>query len=407
MAQTLTTPTASSSAHPAEPSSMPIPVANFQPGKVLVFTFGHFTHDIFTSFLSPLLPLLIQKMGLSLTLAGTLAAFQQLPSLANPLFGILADKGKLCWLIILAPAISALCMSLIGLAPGFEIIALLLLFSGLTIAIWHTSTPAIAAKVSGRFVGRGMSIFMLGGSLAYTVGPLLAVAAVSWWGLEGIWRLFPLGICASALLYWQTRQLGGFESTAQKDGVAWSASWHVLKRIMLPMSGILITQGFMLAALTTYLPTYLTLQGASLWMAGGSLSILEGAATVGALATGTLSDRLGRRMVLFVAMLFGPLLMMGFLVAPGWLFAPALMAVGFFAESTSPVVMALVNDYSRDYPATANGLYFMINFITRSVIVILVGAACDHFGLQSTFWGCAFIGLLSIPFVWMLPGKDR
>jgi len=51
-------------------------------------------HDIFTSFLAPLLPLIIQKLGLSLTLAGSLAAFQQLPSLINPFLGLLADRGS-------------------------------------------------------------------------------------------------------------------------------------------------------------------------------------------------------------------------------------------------------------------------------------------------------------------------
>ncbi len=62
----------------AEPKS-------FQTGRVLTVAGGHLIHDIFTSFLPPLLPLIIQKLGLSLTLAGSLAAFQQFPGLINPL----------------------------------------------------------------------------------------------------------------------------------------------------------------------------------------------------------------------------------------------------------------------------------------------------------------------------------
>ena len=182
-------------------------VRSFQIGSVLTIAGGHLIHDIFTSFLAPLLPLIIQKLSLSLTLAGTLAAFQQLPSLINPFLGLLADRGSLRWFVILAPAVTATAMSMIGVAPSYTALSILLLVAGLSTAIWHTPTPAMIARVSGRQVGQGMSFFMLGGSLAYTVGPLLAVAAVSWWGLEGIWRLIPLGGAASAVLYWRTREI--------------------------------------------------------------------------------------------------------------------------------------------------------------------------------------------------------
>src|SRR5689334_20953532 len=59
----------------------------FDPAAVLTMAGGHFVHDSFASFLSPLLPLLIQKLGLSLTLAGSLSALQSFPSLINPLLG--------------------------------------------------------------------------------------------------------------------------------------------------------------------------------------------------------------------------------------------------------------------------------------------------------------------------------
>ncbi len=389
---------------PATPAAQAAPPP-FQIGKVLVITTGHLTHDIFSSFLSPLLPLLIQKLGLSLAMAGTLAAFQQLPSLLNPLLGVLADKGKLRWLVILAPSITAACMCLVGISSSYAFISLLLVCAGISTAIWHTSTPPVTARASGPLIGRGMSLFMIGGSLGYTIGPLLAVAAVSWWGLEGIWRLYPLALAASALLYWQIRDLEGFKGASRKGNGKWSESWQVLKRIMLPVTGIIIFQGFMQAALSTYLPIYLTNQGASLWIAGASLSIYEIAGAAGTLTAGTLSDRFSRRRVLGVALLTAPLLMLVFLVIPGWLAVPALLVIGFTCLSTTPVILALVNDYSHDHPATANGLYFAISFISRSLIVILIGAIADRYGLQPTFFGCALLGFASLPFVWLIPRR--
>src|SRR5512136_1618675 len=132
----------------ASAQSAPVPrEETFQTGQALVIATGHLIHDIFTSFLSPLLPLIIQKLSLSLTLAGTLAAFQQLPSLINPLLGMLADRGSLRWFVILAPTVTAAAMSLIGIAPGYTMLTVLLLTVGLSTAVWHTPTPAMAARV--------------------------------------------------------------------------------------------------------------------------------------------------------------------------------------------------------------------------------------------------------------------
>src|SRR5512143_645051 len=100
------------------PTSAPA-AESFQTGRVLTVAGGHLIHDIFTSFLAPLLPLIINKLGLSLTLAGSLASFQQLPGLINPLLGMIADRGSLRWLAILAPTVTAVSMSLIGLAPSY------------------------------------------------------------------------------------------------------------------------------------------------------------------------------------------------------------------------------------------------------------------------------------------------
>ena len=376
----------------------------FQVGQVLTIAGGHLVHDTFTSFLAPLLPLIIQKLSLSLTLAGTLAAFQQLPSLINPLLGMLADRGSLRWFVILTPTVTAITMSFIGVAPSYTMLTILLLVAGLSTAIWHTPTPAMVARVSGRQMGLGMSLFMLGGTLAYTIGPLLAVAAVSWWGLDGIWRLIPLGVVASVMLYWRTRGIVDARSVRRANG-PWAESWRELERVLLPLAGIIVAQGFMLAALSTFLPTFLSSEGANLLQAGGALSIVHLAGVAGSLTSGIVSDRLSRRRVLTLILLASPVLMLLFLAAPRWATIPMLLVVGFAVYSATPVMMALVQEYGRDHPATANGLYMALVFASQSLIIVLVGAIADRWGLRTTFYGCALLGFAGLPFVRLLPKK--
>jgi FSR family fosmidomycin resistance protein-like MFS transporter len=384
------------------PTSQPL-TGPFQAGPILTIAGGHLIHDTFTSFVAPLLPLIIEKLNISLTLAGSLAALQQIPSLINPFLGLLADRASLRWLAILAPTVTAAAMCSIGLAPGYTVLAILLLVVGVSNAAWHVPAPVIVARAAGQRVGQGMSFFMLGGELARTVGPLLAVAAVSWWGLEGIYRLIPLGVAASIVLYWRTRNIEIRPANRAPGSLA--ETWRKLRRVILPIAGIIFARGFMAVSMSTYLPTLLTSEGASLWQAGVALSILELAGAIGALVGGTVSDRLGRRRVLAFILLTAPVLMLLFLAVEGWAVAPTLVALGLVVFSTNPVLMALVQEYGRDHPATANGLYMAIGFVGRSLITVVVGALADRWGLRMAFQWSALLGFLGLPFVFLLPRR--
>ena len=56
----------------------------FQIGNVITISTAHLVHDVYSSFLAPLLPLLIEKLSISYTMAGILTIIQRIPSLFNP-----------------------------------------------------------------------------------------------------------------------------------------------------------------------------------------------------------------------------------------------------------------------------------------------------------------------------------
>ncbi|MCL5996309.1 MAG: MFS transporter [Chloroflexi bacterium] len=373
----------------------------FDPVAVITLAGGHLIHDGFASFLSPLLPLIIQKLGLSLTMAGSLAALQSLPSLINPFLGMIGDRISLRWLAVAAPTVTAVAMTLVGAAPTYTALAILLVVAGVGSACWHVPTPVMAARAAGQRVGLSMSILMLGGELSRSLGPLLAVGAVSLWGLEGMWRLMPLGLAASLVLFWRTRGL--VVRPAHKAGGSWAETWHDLRRVVLPIAGIIGTRTFLSVALATYLPTLLTREGLDIVQAGSAFSVLMFAGAVGSFTTGTISDRVGRRRVLLTVLTGGPLLMGVFLSVQGWVTLPVLFAMGCMALSTSPVLMALVQEYGSHHPATANGIYMALEFVGGSIITVIVGVLADAFGLRAAFGLSALIAICGVPFVLLLP----
>ena len=377
---------------------------DFQTGKILVLSIAHFVHDVYSSFLAPLLPLLIEKLSMSLTQAGFLSSVMQIPALLNPYIGVLADRISVRYFVILAPAMTAVPMSLIGLAPSYGVLLILLFITGISVSVFHVPSPVMVADLSAARKGRGMSFFMTGGELARTVGPLVAVAAVSLFGLEDFYPVMIFGLLSSVWLYFKFHSIP-VQQVGSRRKLSVLETWRSLRHVLLPLTAILVTRGFMHASMTAFLPTYIKMETGNLWLAGIALTLFEAAGVAGVLAAGSISDWFGRRKTLLASLLGAPLFLFLFTLTGGWLRVAALLVVCFTLLSTTPVMLALVQENARHSPAAANGLFMMISFIARSAVVVVVGFIADRIGLNAAYLISAAMGLVGIPFVLMLPKK--
>lgn len=370
----------------------------FKTGQVLTIAGGHFIHDIYTSFLSPLLPLLIEKLSISLTLAGSLTALTQLSGLLNPFIGYLADKVSLRYFVIFAPGVTATLISSMGFAPTYFALAIILFVTGISVAAFHAPAPAMIGEVSGMKVGLGMSLFMAGGELGRSIGPLLAVWAVSTWTLDGYYRVMLLGWVATGVLY---IRLHNIQAQPAQNG-SLRAIVPQLKRLFLPMMMIAVFRNFIISGISVYLPTFMNSEGANLFIAGSALSIYEFAGVGGALTSGTLSDRFGRKFILVTSALLSTCFLLIFLNVQSWVQTVALLLLGFVNLSTTPVLLAIVQEQLPNNRAVGNGLFMSINFLALLLTTLGVGLLGDNFGLRAAFTWSAIISLLSIPPILLL-----
>jgi FSR family fosmidomycin resistance protein-like MFS transporter len=375
----------------------------FHTGRVIALSVSHFIHDMYSSFLSPLLPLLIEKLSLSLTQAGFLSTIMQIPALLNPYIGKLADRISVRYFIIIAPATTAVPMSLLGTAPSYGILLILLFITGVSVSIFHVPSPVMVSHLSGTRKGRGMSFFMTGGELARTVGPMVAVGAVSLLGLENFYPIMLFGLMASIWLYLKFRDVP--INIDKSRNLSIRDTWREMQYILLPLTAILLARGFMHASMATFLPTFIKIETGNLWLAGAALTIFEATGVVGVLTAGSMSDYFGRRRVLFISLLGAPISLFLFTWGDGWLRYCMLLVTGFTLLSTTPVMLALVQEHAKSSPSAANGFYMMASFMARSAIVVVVGFIADRIGLQAAYLLSAGMGLLGIPFIFMLPKK--
>ncbi len=372
----------------------------FQTGKVISIALAHSVHDIYSSFLAPILPLLIDKLSISLSTAGLLSMIGRIPALLNPLVGLAADKIQVRYLLIVAPSVTAVSMSLLGLAPSVTVLVILLFMMGIGASMFHVPAPVIMKQVSGNRVGKGMSFFMLGGEVARSLSPLVILGAVSLWGLEGTYRLIPFGLLASVILYFKFKDVAfQKDKTSNKEEEGVKDTVKDIAPLFLSIIGATFFIALLRGSLTAFLPTYITMKGKSLWSGGIALSALQIAGAAGTYVSGTISDKIGRRKTLMIVGIASSVLMWLFIFSNDFWSIPILLALGLFVFGSTPVMLAIVNDNSSSRPSFINGIYITINFLIGGGSILLVGMMGDVYGLETTYKITATAVLLSVPFI--------
>ncbi len=333
-----------------------------------------------------------------------LAFVQSSPSLFQPVIGHLADRVNLRYAVIVAPGIAATTMSLLGVAPRTGVVALLVMVTGLGSASLHAIAPAMAGRLSGLRLGRGMGFWVVGGYVGLALGPIVAVTGVKLLTLEGTPWLMIGGWLGSGILYWRLRHVE--QHTAMRvEESPWCTIFQSMRPILVPVVGILVARALVMSSVLTFLPTFLAERGSTLWLAGGYLSMVHIASALGALMAGPTSDRMGRRPVVALSMLPPSVMMMAFVWITGWAQLPVLLGLGATVAASQVVLMALMQECCPENRALANGVYLSFTFVTESLAAVVLGALGDLFGLDLAFAAGAVLLLSGLPLVLLLP-KD-
>lgn len=252
---------------------------------VLLLSGAHMAHDVYPAFLGVLLPLLIDELDISLAVAGILASTIRWTTSLQPFFGHWADRSDTRYWVILTPALTASCMSLLGIAPNTAAVVALLLLAGLSHAAFHPAGGALATRASGTEWGKGTSYFMTGGEIGRVIGPLLIAGVVGAWGLRASPAAVIPGLLASLVLW---RRFGSQTALAlkPKPPARIMTALRSGRTNLLLLSGAVVFRSFANVAIVIYYPTYATREGATLFVAAAALAIYELGAVAGTLTGG-------------------------------------------------------------------------------------------------------------------------
>lgn len=361
---------------------------------VYAVALGHFFCDIGMGALPAILPFFILQYGMDYqSVAGLMFASCFLSSVVQPTFGWLADRTSKTWLMPLGIFLSGAAMGLAGLFENYWAIFTVVTVSGIGSAIFHPEAARMIHKLSGIKRGTALSIFSVGGNGGFAVGPIIAVAAITAFGMKGtaIFCLLAL-IMAMVLLVIVPKmnaEIGKKVSLDVSTAKTAAEPQSNLKNDWPSFARLTLLIGFssiVICGLRSFIPLYLVnVTGLSTAAAGSALTLLFMFGVVTTLIGGILADKIGYLKVVQISyVLLVPMIGLLSQTTNVFLCYALMIPIGFAMFSPFSSVVVLGQSYLARSIGFASGVTLGLTFSVGGIFVPFIGSFADTYGLTST-----------------------
>jgi FSR family fosmidomycin resistance protein-like MFS transporter len=366
-----------------------------------VITGGHFVIHWFQQLFPVVLPSLKAGLGLNDVQVGALTSARQLVqgTLDFPV-GMFADAMVRYRAIFLAAALFSMGGGyvLMGISSAFVLALCGAGLIGLGTALWH---PPAAACLSNRFPERramALAVHGMGATISDTLTPLAVGALlVALYWKDFLTLQFIPGLLAGFVMWQGLKRLFTTEETAWRS----TQFREILQLVRHPVFlGISAAKGLAMMGrliVMTFLPIYLQENlGYSPFALGFFIALLHAMGTISQPILGWLSDRFGRKVVLFPSFILqGALFMLLGLVPAGIPLGFVIGANGLFFYTLMNITYAAVMDVAgSNIQASSYGLASLVTEIVVVPTPIAAGYFIGLYGMNAAF-------LFAGAFVWL------
>ncbi|MFC9324306.1 MFS transporter [Kitasatospora sp. NPDC057015] len=354
---------------------------------------AHAVDDLYQGLVPAVVPYFVLERGYGYVAAGGLTLAATLgSSLPQPVIGLAVDRMRLGWLAAAGIALAGLGLGLSGLAESYRAVWLLILLSGLGVAMFHPSAGKAAREAAGDST-TAMSVFAAGGSVGFFLAPVLATPALAAWGVGATVLFVPPALLTAYVLFrgrHRQRALAAARGAARTGVDRWGP--------FLVLTAVDVVRSVVFFGVSTFIALHWVRDlHASAGLSGVALACLLGGGVAGTLGGGRIADRIGMvRAVRLGTALTVPALA-GLCLTPGRL-APLLFAVLTGAALNVPfaVLVKLGQDYLPTRPGTAAGVTLGLAVSIGGLIAPALGLIAESHGPRGVLGVLCAVPLLGL-----------
>jgi FSR family fosmidomycin resistance protein-like MFS transporter len=354
---------------------------------LMAIAFGHGVNDFYSGTVALTIFFVASNAGLSAWYQGAVGFLWYLTSsIVQPLFGAYTDRHGRWWFMPTGVLMVVVSISFASLAGSLWLLSLLVVIGGLGAAIMHPEAGKYAALLSGTRQSSGISIFQIGGSLGFALGPVAIAALLTHFGTYASLVMLLPGLIAVAYVYVVIRRAHvmaqpAHETNRKRDANAVAGP---IDRFGISLVvGSTAIRFLTTAAFMTYLPNLLAARGGTIVQAGQLVTAFLLVGIIGMYLGGYLGDRLGSVSASVIALVAAVPCLLGFFFTPPPV-AIGLLLIGsvLLAVQNAPGVVIVQSLLPRNL-GMALGLINGVAFGAGSVLVTLVGVVVTRFGPEA------------------------
>jgi FSR family fosmidomycin resistance protein-like MFS transporter len=373
--------------------------------KILIaLSLVHFSGDFYSSFINPLYPVFMDKIGLSLVQVGFLAGISRfLMFIVQPMSGYWADRHPSRSFILIGLLMPILFIPLAGITTGFYGLLFCMAIGSMGSSLFHPPVTGMVPLYAGRNLGLAMSIYNTAGTLAFGVGPIFITFYVARFGLRAMPVTMAIGLSIWVYFYWAIpkpqgdglAQYGFLETLRQTLGSVWQP--------ILLIWIVMVVRALVGQSLMTFMPVLWVQKGHTVVSAGILFSIFTISGTVAGILCGYISDRIGYKRLLWITHGFMAPFLLVFLLAPGKWVYPATILAGGFTMASLPLGVVMAQKIAPKGRSMVASLMMGLAFGTGGIFSPLVGKLGDIFTIQSVLMLIVCIPVLSLIPIYFIP----
>lgn len=373
----------------------------------IMFAIGacHLLNDSLQAVIPAMFPILEKSMGLTFTQLGLIAfTLNMVASVLQPVVGFFSDRKPKPFALPIGMTLSFFGILGLAFAPQYWIILVSVIFLGLGSAIFHPEGSRVSYMAAGTKRGLSQSIFQVGGNTGQALAPLISAFILVPLGQKGAALfLFAAGLgifILSKISIWYKQQLEAEKLNKHKKVLLSSLGKLTKKQIGVALTLLLViifARSFYVTNVTSFYVFYLidhyglTIQKGQLFI---FLFMALGAA--GTFFGGPIADRIGRKNVILISILFPIPLCIALPYVPLSVVFILLSLIGFFIMLSFSVTVVYAQELVPSKIGTMAGLTVGLAFGMGAIGAVVIGILMDEIGVSSTMIIISFLPIIGL-----------
>ena len=374
----------------------------------------HFLNDAIQSLLSASYPILKNDLQITFAQIGLITlVYQMAASVFQPFVGFYFDKRPSIWSLPAGVMFSLTGLVSLAFASDIFIVYISVFLIGIGSSVIHPEAAKLTSIASGGKRGMAQSLFQVGGNFGGSLGPLLIAFFVSPFGRQNLAFFSILSLTAiivsMPVCKWYRKTL---QMIAQKN-----SEENGERQTPFPLKKTLFSIGILLVlifskyvymtSLYSYYTFYLikkfevTIQSSQIL-----LFVLMSATAIGTMVGGPVSDKIGRKYVIWVSILgASPFALLMPHVGLFWTIILS-FCTGFVMSSAFPAIIVYAQELLPGKLGVISGLFYGFAFGIAGIASAILGKIADVHGIESIYHLCAYMPLLGL-IAWFLPDLKK